>query len=61
MIQQNLEIPCNDNRIHAVAGNAALKFDGADAEALKTFVIALARHYARIDHLATEAANDNTH
>ncbi|WP_144441426.1 hypothetical protein [Bradyrhizobium sp. CCGE-LA001] len=61
MIQSNLQYPCNDNRIHAVAGNAALKFDTPDEEALKTFVIALARHHARVDHLAMEAANDNTH
>ncbi|WP_340672503.1 hypothetical protein [Bradyrhizobium ottawaense] len=61
MIHSNLQYPANDNRIHAVAGNAALKFDGTDEEALKNFVIALARQHARIDHLAMEAANDNTH
>lgn len=61
MIDPHLHCPANDTHPYAVAGNAALSLDDTAEEALKTFVIALARHHARIDHLAMEAANDNTH
>ncbi|WP_445216207.1 hypothetical protein ACKWRH_28360 [Bradyrhizobium sp. Pa8] len=61
MIDSNLHPATNGGHRYTDHGSAALKIEDDETKAaLDAFVIALAKHYARIDHLEMEAANDNT-